>query len=209
MDIQEAIRTRRSVRRFKADPVPENDIRAMIDLAIQAPSASNKQMWKFLAVTNKQALNEIRDAILKKWDSIMDWPEALALSDRIDAARGYSTFFADAPAAIIILGEPYHSSIDGMLEKRGWDRALVDGLRQRPDLQSIGAAIENLCLVAHSMGYGTCWMSAPCIAGPEIKELLSIEDPWNVIAIIPIGIPDESPSARPRKPVEEVLEFIR
>jgi len=208
MDVFEAIRTRRSIRRFKPDPVPEEDIRTIIELAAQAPSAGNRQMWRFLAVTDRGISEKMSDAVLAKLDSIMEWPESEPYRDRLQAAKGYSAFFADAPVTLVVLGEPYGSSLEKILDKRGCDRAAIDVVRQRPDIQSIGAAIQNICLAAHAMGYGTCWMSAPCIAGPEIKELLGVQPPWEVIALVPLGIPDEKPAARPRKTLEEVLEFV-
>ena len=209
MDVLEAIRARRSIRKFKPDPVPEADIRRMIELATMAPSAGNAQMWKFIAVTNRKVLEEMRDAILHKLDMVCEWPEAQPYLDRLQATKGWSTFFDQAPVTIVVLGEPYRSAIEEVLEKRGWERSAIDALRQKPDIQSLGAAIENLCLAAHAMGYGTCWMTAPCIAGPEIKDLLGIETPWEVVALAPLGVPDYEPPARPRKPLEEVLEFIR
>ena len=209
MDIFEAISARRSIRKFKPDPIPEADIRRMIELATMAPSAGNAQMWKFLAITNRKMLEEMRDAILHKLDCVIEWPEAQPYLSRLKAAKGWSTFFADAPMTIVVLGEPYRSAVDEILEKRGWERSAIDALRQKPDIQSLGAAMENLCLAAHAMGCGTCWMTAPCVAGPEIKDLLGIEPPWEVIALLPVGVPDEEPLARPRKPLEEVLEFIR
>jgi len=208
MDVFEAISARRSIRKFKPDSIPEADVRRVIELATMAPSAGNKQMWKFLAVTNRKVLDEMRDAILRKLDLVCEWPEAEPYIARLQAAKGWSTFFDRAPVTIVVLGESYRSAIEEVLEKRGWERSAIDALRQRPDIQSLGAAMENLCLAAHATGYGTCWMTAPCIAGPEIKELLGVMPPWEVIALMPLGIPDEEPPAKPRKPVEEVLEFI-
>ena len=209
MDVFEAITNRRSIRKFKPDSIPEEDIRRIIELATMAPSAGNAQMWKFLAVTNRKVLEKVRDAILGKLDLVTEWPEAEPYISRLRAAKGYSTFFVEAPVTIVVLGEPYRSAIEEVLEKRGWERSAIDALRQKPDIQSIGAAIENICLTAHAMGYGTCWMTAPCVAGPEIKDLLGIMPPWEVVALLPLGIPDEEPLAKPRKPLDEVLEFIR
>ncbi|MCL6629479.1 MAG: nitroreductase family protein [Armatimonadetes bacterium] len=209
MDLFEAITTRRSIRKFKPDPIPEGDIRTIIQFASHAPSAGNRQMWKFLAVTNTKALKEMRDAILSRLDLLLQRPESEDCRARLEAAKGYSTFFAEAPVTIVVLGEPYRSAVDEVLEKIGWEKSAIDALRQRPDLQSIGAAIQNLCLAAHAMGYGTCWMTAPCISGPEIKDILDIQPPWEVIALVPLGIPNEEPPAKSMKPLEEVLEFIR
>ena len=209
MDIFEALETRRSVRKFKSDPIPEEDIRKIVEYATKAPSAGNNQMWRFIAVSNRKTLDGMKNKILHKLDSLISDSASEASQSRLQSARNYSTFFTDAPVTIVVLGEPYTSMIDKALEGSGLDRAAADLLRHRPDMQSIGAAIENLCLSAHAMGYGTCWMTGPCIAGPEIGKLLGVESPWKVAALVPLGVPVEKSSVRPRKPVEEVLEFVR
>lgn len=209
MDLTEAIRTRRSIRRFKPDPVPEEDIRLIIELAGLAPSASNAQMWRFLAVTNQEVLQAMKHAVIHKLDEMGGWPEALPYLEKLKATKGWSTFFAEAPVTIVVLGEPYSASIDSILEERGMSLGEIRDLRRRPDIQSLGASIEHICLAAHAMGYGTCWMTAPMIAVEEIQTVLGVQPPWEVVALIPLGLPDYEPPARPRKPVEEVLEFIR
>ncbi|MCL6518733.1 MAG: nitroreductase family protein [Armatimonadetes bacterium] len=209
MDLFDAIRGRRSIRKFKPDSVLEEDMRRMIEAATLAPSAGNKQMWKFVAVLNKQVLKRMADAVRKKLDEFASLPEGNSYKDQLEAAKKWSAFFEEAPVTIVVLGERYRSTIDEIMEKRGASLLEIDELRQRPDIQSIGAAIQNLCLAAYAMGYGTCWMSAPCVAGSEIKEILGIRPPWEVIALVPVGIADELPAMRPRKPLEEVLEFIR
>lgn len=209
MDLFDAIRTRTSIRKFKPDAVPDQDLRTMIDLATRAPSAGNTQMWRFLAVSNRRLLEKMREIVLRKLDEVSSWPEAQPYEASLCTAKGYSSFFADAPVTIVVLGRPYQSAVDSILEARGWDRPGIDALRQKPDIQSVAAAIQNLSLAAHAMGYGACWMTAPCIAGPELKELLDVQPPWEIIALVPLGIPDEEPHARPRKLLEEVLEFVR
>jgi nitroreductase len=80
-------------------------------------------------------------------------------------------------------------------------------MRQRPDLQSIGAAVQLLCTAAHALGYGTCWMTAPVLGAPAIERLLGVEPPARLVAVVPVGRPagDVRPSSR--RPVEDVLEF--
>ena len=130
MDLFEAIRSRRSIRKFKPDLIPDEDIRAIIQAATLAPNAGNSQMWRFLAVTNRDILAEIKEVILGKLDSFSEWPEAEPHRAGLRAAKGWSTFFTDAPVTIVVLGEPYVSAIDEVLEKRGWDRPAIDALRQ-------------------------------------------------------------------------------
>jgi nitroreductase len=80
-------------------------------------------------------------------------------------------------------------------------------LRQRPDLQSVGAAVQLLCTAAHAMGYGSCWMTAPVLAAPAIEELLGVEAPARLAAVVPVGRPAGRPRSSPRRPVDDVLEF--
>jgi nitroreductase len=72
---------------------------------------------------------------------------------------------------------------------------------------SIAAAMENLILAAVSEGLGTCWLGTPSWKSNDIRELLGIPENVEILAMSPIGYPDESPKARPRMPVEEVIHF--
>lgn len=73
-------------------------------------------------------------------------------------------------------------------------------MRPYPGLQSVSAAIQNLLLVAHSLGYGTCWMTGPLVAYRELEEILGVDAPWELVALVPLGVPAASslpaPSSR-------------
>lgn len=85
---------------------------------------------------------------------------------------------------------------------------LEDHLGQaRPDLQSVGAAIQNLALAAYARGYGVCWMTAPMLARDELEKILEVQQPWQLAALIPMGVPAETPKPRPRRAAAEVLTF--
>jgi nitroreductase len=94
-----------------------------------------------------------------------------------------------------------------MLSRRGVDGPDRDRARARPDLQSIGAAVQLLCTGAHAMGYGSCWMTAPVMAAPAIEALLAVEAPARLVAVVPIGKPAGPVRTTPRRPVADVLEF--
>ena len=208
MDFIKVVEGRRSIRKFLPDPIPREDLEEIVRIGTLAPSASNMQMWRFLVVTNKETLKKMERVILSKVDEIAAWPESKSSLPRIEGARVYATHFAKAPCGIAVLGEPYGSAMDDVLALRGFSREERERVRSRPDMQSIGAAIQNMLLAAHAKGYGTVWMTAPCIAAREIEKVLSVEEPWKLAAVIAIGKPDESPAPRPRKPLSEVLEII-
>ena len=100
------------------------------------------------------------------------------------------------------------SIADVLLHRRGVTGEERDRVRQRPDLQSIGGAVQLLCTAAHAMGYGSCWMTAPVLAAPAIEELLGLEPPAQLVAVVPVGRPAVAAS-RPtsRLPLSDVLEF--
>ena len=204
-----AVEGRHSVRRFTTEPVPRDDVREMVRLATLAANAGNAQPWRFVAVDDRALLSALRGAVEERLDEIAAWPQVAAagLVRETRALRGYATFFADAPLAIAVLGLPYESHGDRLLALRGVSREEHDRLRARPDLQSIGAAVQLFCTAAHAMGYGTCWMTAPVLAAPAIEELLDVEPPAKLVAVVPVGIPAGEVRPTSRKPVAEVLEF--
>ena len=102
---------------------------------------------------------------------------------------------------------PYVSRADELLALRGVEGPARDRLRQRPDLQSVGAAVQLLITAAHAMGYGACWMSAPVLAAPRIEALLGVEPPAQLAAVVPIGMPAGRVRRSPRLPLGDVLSF--
>jgi len=67
----------------------------------------------------------------------------------------------------------------------------------------IGIAVEHIILEAEAQGLGTCWVG--WFNGAKVRDILNIPDQVKVVALLPIGYPDESPDARPRKPLEEIV----
>lgn len=198
MDFVSVVEGRRSIRRYLPDPVPESDIIELISLAAKAPSAGNRQMWQFYVVTNPEVKRRMKEEVLTAFRELNP-----ALS-----TNGY-TFFADAPVAIAIVGERYRSRVDEELLAQGLPQHEVDELRQRPDLQSLGGMIQTLLLAAQAKGYGTCWLTGPNLARPGLERVLGIQEPHYLAAIVSLGRPAESPPTRPRKPVQEVVKFVR
>lgn len=207
MDFLEVVQGRRSIRRFKPDPLPRKDIEEIIRIATLAPSASNRQMWRFIAISNKDVLLRMRAVVEQAIEDMTRIPELARERPKILGFKSFSVFMADAPMVIAVCGEPYRSSTDELRLLHGLP---VEPGRAwaRPDIQSISAAVQNLTLAAYYKGYGTVWMTSPLIAASELEKILRIREPWRLVTLVPIGMPDEHPGMRSRKPVEEVLQFI-
>jgi nitroreductase len=179
----------------------------MVGIAVRAANAGNAQLWRFVAVEDLNLRVSMRRAVDDALDEMGAWPEAEGLEKELKAYRAYATFFDEAPMVIAVIGRTYRSLADELLERRGLAREQRDRLRQRPDVQSLGGAIQLLCNAAHAMGYGTCWMTAPVLAAPAIEQLLGVQPPRWLAAVVPVGRPLRPPRPSSRRPVADVLEF--
>jgi nitroreductase len=159
MEFFDVIRTRRSIRKYKSEPVAEEKLRTILEAGRLAPSAGNRQPWRFIVV---------QDAKRKK--------------DLAKVANN-QTFLIDAAAIIVATG----------------DRAASARWFEKDPM----IALEHIVLAATTMGYGTCWIGA--FDEDALKALLKIPANVKVVALLPIGVPDESPSPRSRKEFPEIF----
>jgi len=181
MDLKEAIYSRRATRAFTADPIDNKTLRALIDAAIQAPSAVNAQPWAFCVVRDKALLANISQ--LSKAHMVRNTPVGLVSHhfDQILQDPGFDIFYR-APALIVICTT---SAIPWAVE----DCAL---------------AAQNLMLAAYAAGLGTCWIgfAQGWLATPEGKAALGLPPSCMPIAPIIVGRPQSPPPPVPRKEPE-------
>jgi nitroreductase len=205
-----AVEGRHSVRRFTADPVARADVREMVRLATLSANAGNAQPWRFVAVDDPALLAAMRAAVEERLDEVALWPEAggSGAAPNAPAVRKATTLFADAPLTIAVFGLPYESRVDRLLTLRGVSREERDRLRARPDLQSVGGAVQVLLVAAHLLGYGACWMCAPVLAAHRLEALLGAEEPAYLVALVAVGIAAGPPVPAGRRPLDEVLRFL-
>lgn len=205
MDFATVVRERRSIRKFKNQDLPDEDILELINLAAHAPSAGNHQMWHFLVVKNQEIKEKMSQLVAREVNELVQRVNAQPDRDPKKAAA----WFARAPVVIAVSTEKYRTAIDNLLFQAGYSDLEVDSLRCRPDLQSIGAVIQTLLLAAHFKGYGGCWLTGPMVARPALEELLGICPPRSLAAILVLGWPDQVPSPKTIRPLEEITAFIR
>ena len=206
METQEALKSRSSVRHYSARPVPKEDLTKLVKFAGLAPSPHNEQMWHFKVVTNDKTKGEMAQVVLKELDRLFSSGSPDATT--VEQIKKFSTFFKDAPVVIAVLMKPYRSVISRVLDDIEMTHAEVNELRGHPDIQAIGAAIENLLLAATDMGYGSCWLSGPMVARKSLEELLEVSEPWRMEALVTVGHPTVKPKARTRKDVDEIVTFL-
>lgn len=184
METREVLLTRRSIRKYKPDPIDPQALTEIIEAGLYAPSAINLQHWYFVVVQSPQAMERLRGimgGVFGKFKPVLE-------------AR-----FAKNPEAI----EETHRFLDSL----GGAPVCVLAFFLKPDypdrdgaMQSVSAAIENLLLAAWDKGIGSCWLSAAQRMGfgPRLQEAFA-PDKGEFVAAITLGYPDQSPKAPRRR----------
>ena len=196
---KEAIEKRRSIRKFKQDPVPEDYIIALIEAARLAPSASNTQPWRFKIVSDDETKAKLAEAAY------------------------HQSFIAQAPVVLVCCADlqGYFDGITARSQEFGKEGALEETmmrvLRGRAEqLKSmnvqelapgiafnVAIAVEHIVLRALDFGLGSCWVRM--LDEQKIKAIFNWENNIHVVALLPLGYPDEAPTPRKRRAMEEIL----
>ena len=189
MEAVEAIKARRSIRRFKPDPVRREVVEQLLELTVQAPSAKNDQPWRFV-VTTGQGKNRLVETLR------MAMEEAEAGGISTGSMRGSLQVMSEAPAVILVFNRISRQDIP---EPGDYFKLLVDA-------QSIGGAIQTFLLAAQAMGLGTLWICDVLYGTCQIREIASCAD--ELVAAIALGIPAESPEKRPRVAWQDLTTWM-
>lgn len=205
MNVFDAIEGRKSVRRFKQTPVPDEDVRKILDAGRWAPSANNTQPWSFVVIKNKVILKQMAESVREMVDRMIPFAESEKQAKRLAAYKSnYYTFFEAAPLVIAVFMEGYDAGTDRLLARMGYSTEDILRRRPLPGLQSVAAAVQNMLLAVHALGYGSCWMTGPLIAQEAYEKLFGFGNEKFIAALLPVGIPDEAPAMRNRKTLEEI-----
>ena len=198
MDVFEALYTTRAMRRVKEDPIPDEIIKSMIDSAIRAPSGSNRQDWRFVAVTDQEVRTQLADIYKETWDYYV---------------KSFYNSSSDLGASNLKDKEQIES-IRRISNSASWLAENYDKVpllvlafsRNDPTGSSIYPAIWSLMLAARSHGIGTCLTTVMSFKTEEVYEVLDIpaDKGWALNATITAGYPLGKWGVAERKPVEEV-----
>ncbi len=183
MEVFEAIKTRRSIRRFTEKPVEDKDIETILDAVRHSPSWANMQCWRFLMV---------RDEKTKQVISELSSPESF-LKPMGYKANPAKKGIAEAPVVIIACADPSRS---GSI----WNQSYY--------MTDIGIAAQTLMLAVNGLDMGTVFVGIFDEDG--IRKLLGIPDNIRIVGIFPIGYPPEGKKEMPpRKPLNEIVFYER
>lgn len=193
MQVFETIMARRSIRRFKAETLSREQMERIITAGIAAPSGKNKQPWRFVVVESEGEKARMCQAFKNGIDAWADDdPEGARWT------RHTLSIVEQAPVTIAVIAtDSAHPPVDD----HRFDYRVGDIV----DIQSIGAAIQNMLLAAWEMGIGSLWICDSFGAYQDLVEYFEADG--LLVALVSFGIADQSPAARPRNALEEVTTW--
>lgn len=203
------IKSRRSIRVMRPEPIPAADIEAIVECGLYAPSGSNQQPWHFAVITNRELISKIKKEVAGKVDEITSRISSASARKSFDGYLQYITFFDNASALICCFVEPYRALLERLLSR--YAPELSVSTRENASVQSVAAAAENMLLAAHALRYAGCWTTGPLIAKDEIEALVKPEGKWELLAMIALGHRDKKrpePKAPERRPRNEVVSYF-
>lgn len=195
-DLATLLRSRRSVRQYQNRPVAREQLEQMLEAARWAPSPHGRQPWRFAVLTRSEPKAQLADRMGETWreNLQMDGQDAEIVNRRLEKSR--QRIFS-APA--IVIPCLYLEDLDYYPDER----------RQADEktmaIQSIGAAIQNMLLMAYDLGLDTGWMCAPLFCPEVVCDILNLDKRLIPQALITVGYAAADPQRRERLPLSSLI----
>lgn len=184
METRKTLMSRRSVRKYKPDPISQKDLEEILEAGLAAPSAINMQPWYFVAVQSPEALADVKEimaGVVEKFTPVLEGrfsrnPEQVGITNRF-----FSTLGGAPVCLLVFFRKPDVPDRDGAM-------------------QSVSAAIENVLLAAWDKGIASCWISAPLRVGfGPVFQARFAPDKGEFVAAVTLGYPDQEVKMPPRR----------
>jgi len=187
MELMEAIKGRRSIRKYRAEPVSEEALQTVLEAARWAPSWSNTQCWRLIVVRDNETKSKLADTL-----------------KGIKAGRTNPADEAVRTAPIVIAACA-ELGITGYYRDESGENKLATDKGEAWYMFDVALAVQNMSLAAHALGLGT--VHTGLLDAVEAARILGVPENVVVVELLPLGWPDEEPAARPRKEISEFVFF--
>lgn len=202
VDFNEVIKSRRSIRKFKVEPIPDEYVYEILNAGRLAPSVSNIQSTRFVVLKSpevKEKLNEYTVPFVKSAPVVIvccaykkAWNEQEKRFLELKEIGAFKDFYEETKQQI------------ERLEKEGKVERMANPELFRYYLwQHAAIAIDHMMLKAVDLGLGSCWVGF--VDREKVRELVNLDADYDIIALLPIGYPNYNPAARSRFPVDQLL----
>lgn len=195
----DAMKQRRSIRRYRSEPISHDIIKRLLLAATQAPSAHNRQPWRFAVLDEIHTKEKLATAmgLRLRADRAADSDDPKAIE--ADVVRSYARI-TEAPAVIVVCVEM--SDMDRYLDER---RSQAEYFMA---MQSTAMAVQNLLLASEQEGLGACIMCAPLFCPDTVADALKLPEGWQAQMLVTLGIPANEGKIRSRKPLDEIVLWL-
>jgi len=207
MEFFDVVKRRRSVRKFKPDPLPEGAVEQILDAARWAMSGANGQPWEFVVVKNKRTKNKIAEIYVehgrKRIHAIEKTREKALQHNMFRSFYTNPPGWKDAPVIIAVCGDQrtFQATVLAAHFFNG------EGAPLATFLKNMANATQLICLSAAAMGLGTQWVTVNLGWERPVKTLLDIPDDLVIHTLIPVGYPAYDPSPPTRRKLEEMVHY--
>lgn len=191
------VRGRRSIRKFEARPIPREVVFRLLEAARWAPSAHNRQPWRFVVLSKTEEKRTLADQMAKQLaaDLRADGLDADAIKRDTDRSRRR---LSAAPVLILVCLS--------MADMDIYPDARRQQLEYTMAIQSAAMAAQNLLLAAHAEGLGACWICAPLFCQDTVREVLELPTDYDPQGVITLGYPAEQ-KTKDRRPLNESVIY--
>ena len=198
-DLHNFLRTRRSIRRFKPDPVPDSVLETILTTASFAPSAHNRQPWRFVVIISPSVKEKLAEAMAIDFerDLIRDGLSPEKIQSQIKRSKER---IISAPVAILLCLDMSEMDLYPD-EKRNRAEYMMAS-------QSVTAAGLQLLLAVHAEGLGGVWACWPLFAQETIQQTLNLTRSWEPQGMLFIGYPDGTPKFKEMKAFESLVKIL-
>ena len=209
MDVFEVMRTQRSVKRFRSEPVDRADLETILTAATWAPNGSNRQAWEFVVVDDPETKKALADVYRMAWNLLYEQRSTrrsfhdprTARAKMMRDSQHLMERLEEAPVLILVCMDTRKNlvSTDGVM-RMYWEEG---------NYTSTLPAVQNLMIAARALGLGTCLTTALNVFAEKAKDILDLPDELRTIALIPVGYPEEDFKPVNRIPAAESTHWNR
>jgi coenzyme F420-0:L-glutamate ligase/coenzyme F420-1:gamma-L-glutamate ligase len=195
-DIGALLASRRSIRRYRPDPVPRDVVQRLVQAAASAPSAHNRQPWRYVVIEDAAAKAKLASSMGQRLaaDRMRDGDDAEAI--RLDVERSFARITG---APVVILACLTLGEMDAYPDPKRREAEFLMAV------QSTAMATQNLLLAAHAEALGACWLCAPLFCPDTVRAALGLAGDLQPQGLITVGYPEQPGRARARKSLADIL----
>lgn len=197
-EVPALLMARRTVRFYRAEPIADDVVRALLDAAAAAPSAHNAQPTRYVVIRSPEAKRRLAEQMGRRWRRDLERSGAPEASIKVEL-RFSMRRFSDAPALILVGFTMTEMDVYPDRARRAAEETMA--------VQSAAAAVQNLLLAASANGLGACWCCAPLFCPGVVRRALDLPRDFIPQALVTIGRPAHTPPVPPHKPLDDIVVY--